>query len=117
MQSVRSLHDEAMELAQLALVARHTGTVERAAALAREAWGLEAQAAGLVPDEAASEPTRSILYRSAAWLALDANLPDEGIRLAERALAGCPPASIAAELEEALATARLRSQTQKEGAG
>ena len=30
MHTVRSLHDEAMELAQLALVARHTGDLERA---------------------------------------------------------------------------------------
>ncbi len=117
MQSVRSLHDEAMELAQLALVARHTGNVERAAALAREAFGREAQAADLVPEGVDSEPTRSILYRSAAWLALQANLPDEAVRLAERGLAGSPPASIAAEIEEALATARVSAQTHTEQAG
>ena len=114
MRTVRSLHDEAMELAQLALVARHTGDLARAATLAREAFGLEAQAADLVPDGAASEPTRSILYRSAAWLALQANLPDEALRLAERGLAGSPPALIAAELEEALATARLKIQAHAE---
>ena len=70
-----------------------------------------------MPDGANSEPTRSILYRSAAWLALDANLPHEAIRLAERGLAGSPPPAIAVELEEALAAARLRTRTQTETAG
>ena len=106
--------DDTMALAQLALVARQTGDLARAAALAREAYGLEAQAAGLVPDGADSGPTRSISYRSAAWLALQANLPDEALRLAEHGLAGSPPALIAAELEEALATARLKIQAHAE---
>jgi len=117
MHTVRSLHDEAMELAQLALVARQTGDVERAAALAREAFGREAQAADRVPEGAASEPTRSILYRSAAWLALQANLPHEAVRLAEQGLAGSPPPEIAAELAEALATARVGMQTHTEKSG
>ena len=114
--TVRSLHDEAMALAQLALVARHTGDLARAAALAREACGLEAQAASLVPEGADSEPTRSILHRSAAWLALDANLPEEAIRLAERGLAGSPPAAIAVELKEVLAAARASAGTPTETA-
>ena len=114
MHTVRSLHDEAMELAHHALVARQMGDLERAATLVREAFGLEAQAVDLVPGGADSEPTRSILYRSAAWLALDANLPAEAIRLAERGLAGSPPAAIAVELEEALATARLKTRAHVE---
>ena len=117
MDTVRSLHDAAMELAQLVLVARHTGDREREAALAWEAYEREAQAAGLVPDGTASEPTRSILYRSAAWLALDANLPDEAVRLAERGLAGSPPAAIAVELKEVLAAASVSARTQRETAG
>lgn len=112
---VRDLHDQAMELAQLALVARHTGDPQRAAALAGQAYPLEAQAADGVPDDAATEPTRGILYRSAAWLALDAGQPEEAIRLAERGLAGHPPAEIAAELNAALATARLIRRTPTEG--
>ena len=50
MTSVRSLHDEAMKLSQLALVARHTGERQRAEGLARQADELEARAAELVPD-------------------------------------------------------------------
>ncbi len=117
MYTVRSLHDEAMELAQLALVARQTGDQERAAALTLEAFGCEAQAADLVPEGVDSEPTRSILYRSAAWLALQANLPDEAVRLAKQGLAGSPPPEIAAELEEALATACVSAQAHMEKAG
>ncbi|HSH83397.1 MAG TPA: hypothetical protein VLA19_33100, partial [Herpetosiphonaceae bacterium] len=97
--------------------ARHTGDHERAVVLALESFGREAQAADLVPEGAASEPTRSILYRSAAWLALQANLPDDAVRLAEHGLAGSPPPEIAAELAEALATARMSMQTHTEKAG
>ena len=117
MQTIRSLHDDALALVQLALVARHSGDQERAVALAREAFGFEAQAADLVPAGVDSEPTRSILYRSAAWLALDARLPDEAVRLAERGLTGSPPGSIAAELKEVLAMARVSAQTPTETAG
>lgn len=89
-----------MELAQLALVARHRGELEHARSLAREALELEQRAASLVPFEQASEPTRSILYRSAASLAYQAGELKVAQRLVAQGLAGFPPAEVEAELND-----------------
>src|SRR3712207_2893391 len=95
--SVRSLHDEAMELSQQALVARNAGDVRRAEELARQACALEAQAAELVPEGKGSEPTRSILYRSAASLAYQCKEYRMAQQLVAKGLAGYPPPRIEQE--------------------
>jgi len=46
------------------------------------------------------EPSRSILCRSAASLALDSELPGEALPLVRLARQGTPPAAIVAELDE-----------------
>lgn len=99
MTTVRELHDKAMHLSQLALVARETGDKKRAIELAREALGYESQAAALVPDEKASEPTRSILYRSAATLAYQSKELQLSQQLLAKGLAGHPPARVEQELK------------------
>jgi len=98
--SIRELHKEAMDLAELAFVAKLRGNLEKAGQLSRQAFEYEAQAARLVPDESSSEPTRSVLYSSAAWLALDCNEFREAERLVAAGLAGYPPEDIAEELRE-----------------
>ena len=99
MTTVRSFHDEAMKLSQLALVARHTGDKQRAEELARQAYELEARAADLVPDERASEPTRSILYGSAASLAYQCGEYRTALQLIAKALSGFPPPHVERELK------------------
>ena len=69
MKTVRELHDEAMRLANLAMVARHKQDWPQAEALARQSYEYELQAAELLAEGKESEPTRSILYRSSASLA------------------------------------------------
>ena len=59
---------------------------------------LEKQAA----EQSQTEPTRSVLYRSAATLALDCGEYREAERLVAAALAGTPPEAIANELREVL---------------
>lgn len=103
MSGVRELHDKAMRLAQLAMVARHKRKWDEAEALAREACEYESQAADLVPHEEASEPTRSILYRSAAWLAYDAKEFQKTRCLIATGLAGHPSPRIETELTDLLA--------------
>ena len=49
------------------------------------------------------EPSRSILFRSAAGLAQRAGATDQARALAREGLRGTPPADIRAELEELLA--------------
>ena len=73
MKRVRELHEKAMNLAELAFVAKLEGDLVKASQLFRQAFEKEAEAAKLVPATPSSEPTRSILYRSAASLALDCN--------------------------------------------
>jgi hypothetical protein len=103
MSKVRQLHDEAMKLAQLALVARQQGELAEAERFARQAYQCEQQAAQLIPLEKKSEPTRSILYRSAASLAYQCREHNTAYQLVKEGLAGYPPPQIKQELN-ALAT-------------
>ena len=100
MSKVRDLHSEAMRLAQEAIVLRHSGQVTEAERLAKEAMALEAEASHQIKLDVTNEPTRSILYRSAASLAIQANEFDKAQRLIAGGLAGYPPPEIEAELQE-----------------
>jgi hypothetical protein len=96
------IHKQAMESAELALAARSRGDHERARRFFREAFDHERRAALQVIDDHAAEPTRSILLRSAAALALDCEETREAERLIALALSGDPPAEIAEELRDLL---------------
>ena len=79
-------YDEAIEQNDFAL----------AHAALEKALQLESKAASLVPLEL--EPTRSVLYRSAASLALEAGKPAEARELAAEGLRGQPPMELREEL-------------------
>lgn len=100
MNSVRSYHDDAIRAAQMAMVALQQGKQEEHQKLIQRAMQLETSAADLVPDEKSAEPTRSILYRSAASFAYQAGEYEEAERLVFKGLAGYPPASIKQQLLE-----------------
>lgn len=100
MSNVRELHDRAMQLAHLAMIARHNQEWERAEALAREASAFETHAAELIPEDQASEPTRSILYRSAASLAYQCKEFSVAQRLIAKGLSGFPPPQVEQELKD-----------------
>lgn len=102
MSRVNELHDNAMEFMDQAFLARRRGTVDLAVNLSRKAFELEVAAAELVKDDLDAEPTRSILLRSAASLALDCGELREAERLIATALAGNPPNEIAEELRNLL---------------
>lgn len=116
MNTIRELHDRAMELAQLAFVARHQQEPDRAAELARQAYALEEQAADLVPLDGASEPTRSILYRSAASLAYQGREFEIAQRLIAKGLLGQPPPQIKEELNNLYDQIRLEADLSEQGA-
>jgi len=84
--TVRAFHEKAMDLAMQAVVLKATGQDERVIALAEEACFYETAAACLVPNESASEPTRSILFRSAASLAWQAGKTEAAINLIDTGL-------------------------------
>ena len=100
MSSVRELHDKAMNLAQLAVLALHSQDWKRAEELARQAYEHEAQAAELIPLGESSEPTRSILYRSAASLAYQCKEFATAQRLIAKGLSGFPTPQVEQELKD-----------------
>lgn len=103
--TVRELHNQAMELVENILVKRHRG--EDFQADAAQAFDLERQAAQMIPLGAErAEPSRSILYRSAAWLAVNAGRYTEAVECAEEGLKGVVHSDVKRELEDVLEAAR-----------
>ena len=99
---IKALHRQAMEQTDLALNARRQGHEAEALAYFREAYRLESQAAAVLANDLEAEPTRSVLLRSAASLALDCNLIPDAEKLICTALVGNPPDQIAGELRDLL---------------
>ena len=98
MSRVQELHYGAMDLCDQALAARLTGNESKAQRLFRKAFEQERLAAA----EVKSEPTRSVLHRSAASLALEFGEYRAAEKLIAAALAGEPPDEIAEELRDLL---------------
>ena len=106
MSSVSDLHNRAMELTDAAVHDRRQGNGAKAAALFEQALGYELNALdGL---EQSDSLAAAILYRSAAWLALDCQQPRLAEQLACKALAGDPDPAMAEQLREVLLTAHKR---------
>jgi hypothetical protein len=93
---VEALHERAMELASQADVARRAGRFSEVSDLLFEAMKLETEAA----EQVSVEPSRSVLYRSAASLALECGELREAERRIASAIAGSPPVEILEELRE-----------------
>jgi hypothetical protein len=102
MSGVKTTHRQAMEQTDLAHAARQQGDEVLALRYFRKAYELEAQAAAAFASRLDAEPTRSVLFRSAATLALDAKLLPEAEKLVCTALSGNPPEDIADELRDLL---------------
>ena len=102
LEDARTNHNRAMDLADEAIVLNSRGDLASATAKYREAFLLERAASDEVAGCRELEPTRSVLHRSAATLALDCGDKAEAIRLANRGLEGTPPEEIAKELREVL---------------
>lgn len=96
--NVHVLHSAAMDLAEKAMIERARGDRKAARKSLKEAFEQEERAAWLAVSNGAPEPTRSILLKSAAHLAIDADELRRAERLIGAALAGDPPEEIAQEL-------------------
>jgi hypothetical protein len=109
------LHRAAMDAADQAFAACRQGDQPAAQAHLVRAYQLEAQAAEhLRADLVGTEPTRSVLLRSAATLALDCGRWRDAERLICRGLAGDPPLAIAAELRTLMQTVLARALDARE---
>ncbi|HKV25770.1 MAG TPA: hypothetical protein VJN93_14345 [Candidatus Acidoferrum sp.] len=100
MTQVKDIHREAMSLSDRAIEARLNGDATAAERYFRQAYDLEQRAAMNAVAQSSPEPTRSVLLRSAASIALDCNLLPEAERLVCIALAGSPPTEIGEELRD-----------------
>ena len=111
MNPVSELHNKAMELADSAFSAQRRGRADEARALFEQALEHEKAAIAELEAHGRIEPNYSVLHRSAAWLALNGDLPREAERIAAKALAQDPHPAIVDELRDVLeqAIARLRT--------
>jgi len=106
--TANEFHGAAMEQAELALIARLAHDHERADALFLEALRLELGALQALPVSGEIEPTRTILRRSAATLALDCNDPNLAERLVAQGLADGAPPPLDEELRDLMEQVHFR---------
>ncbi len=99
MTTVNDLHPQAMDLADEAFRLRRRGHDAEAKNFFLRALELEREAANLVPPTKEYEPSRSILYRSAASLAYNGEDYEAAEKLIANGLLGFPPAEIKEELK------------------
>jgi hypothetical protein len=110
MKSPKLLHTEAMEYYELAQVAGRAGIDDEAKEYLCRAFELEREAAELLAQhEPPPEPTRSVIHRGAASLAMQCGELDEAERLLIRGLEGDPPQRIADQIEELLDQVRSKN--------
>jgi hypothetical protein len=112
---IQTLHKQAMDLAEVAAVARLRGSIEQAAQLTRQAFEQETQAAALIANSLDAEPTRSVLHRSAASLAIECGELRIAERLIATALSGNPPLEIAEELKDLFIQINLSQYLKRQG--
>ncbi|KJH71345.1 hypothetical protein [Aliterella atlantica] len=115
MSQIQSLHQQAMDLAEAAAVARLRGALDEAAQFTHQAFEQETQAAALIASSLDAEPTRSVLHRSAASLAIECGEIRTAERLIATALSGNPPAEIAEELKDLFIQINLNQYLKRQG--
>src|SRR5580658_356908 len=102
------LHREAMALADRAFAAKVAGDPEAASRFFRAAFDLEAQAAESISSNLEAEPTRAVLFRSAATLAVQCGLVEAAAKLVGEGLAGHPQKSLVEELQSVIRSSETR---------
>ena len=102
MNNASQLHNEAMDLAERAQFAQRGKDHDLAIQLFHQAFERERDAAMSFFGKLDEEPTRSVLFRSAASLAISCQEFREAERLISAALYGSPPEEISEELRDLL---------------
>lgn len=100
MSSINQFHNRAMDLAENAFLAQQKGDTNAFIQLSKEAFLSEKAAAMLLLNQADSEPSRSILFKSAAFLAFDAQEYQECRDMITYTLLGKPDAIIKVEMTQ-----------------
>lgn len=99
---LNDLHEQAMEYMDLAFLERRKGNKATAKKFFRKSFEFERAAVKLLENDFDFEPTRSVLHRSAATLAVDCGETEEAKKLIYAGLSGNVPPEIATELKELL---------------
>ncbi|NLB64570.1 MAG: hypothetical protein GX801_10790 [Fibrobacter sp.] len=99
---VQELHTQAIELADKAFIEKFSGNIEKSIQLFAEAFLLERRVALAAKEQNVGEPSISVLFKSAASLAINANMLEDAEKLICLALYGGPPYEIAEELRNLL---------------
>ena len=102
MNDATKLHNNAMDLAEEAAIERMMGNADQAKGLDANAFESERKAAMAFESRLDMEPTRSVLFRSAASLALELGDVKSSEKMIAQGLAGNPPEEIANELRDLL---------------
>jgi len=102
MNEVIKLHNEAMGLAEEASLEKLKGNLSLSEELIKKAFEKERDAANSLLSNIDLEPTRSVLFRSAASLAIECKEIRAAEKLIATALSGNPPEEIASELRDLL---------------
>ena len=112
MTQIDQLHNQAMDLAENAFLAQQKGDKIAFVQLSKEAFLLEKAAALLLQNQLEAEPTRSILFKSAAFLAFDAQEYQECRDMITYTLLGKPDDLIKTEMNQLFdETTRLLKST------
>lgn len=99
MSKINQLHDKAMDIAEKAFLAQQAGDKTTFVRLSKEAFLLEKTAAMALKDKADLEPSRSILFKSAAFLAYDAQEYQACRDMITYTLLGKPDSSVKSEMK------------------
>lgn len=109
MSTSRDFHHRAMGFAVQGFMAQMGTDPDAAVPLFEQALELELAAIAKLPELV--EPTYSVLHRSAGWMAFHCRQFRRAEQLACKALAGEPPAGVAAELRDLLEQSKLQRST------
>lgn len=112
--TVKDLHRKAMKYNDLAIIAKRENP-SKVSEYALKAFEFEKQAFILYSSESNAEPTRTVLLRSAANLAMLAAKPREAEKLVAIGLAGEPPVDLAEELRAVLQQANFFRHLESKG--
>ena len=104
MTQAEKYHNEAMEWASKAHIEKLIGNAANAIEFTEKALHLEAKAAMLLAQRYELEPTRSILFRSAATLAMNANKYTTALEFIGKAFEGTPDATTELQLIDVFKT-------------
>ena len=100
LERAKIIHERAMILAQEAIMARIRNDETKAQTLYKQSFDLEREAAYIYSERFDKEPMRSILYRSAASLAIECHLYQDADLLIQQGQSSDTPSDVMDDFQE-----------------